>query len=34
VEKLKGEAATAKRKVDNVTNQLETLKKKVNTGKA
>jgi peptidoglycan hydrolase CwlO-like protein len=34
VEKLKGEATMAKRKVDNVTNQLKTLRKKVNTGKA
>jgi hypothetical protein len=34
VDKLKGEAATNKRKVDDFTNQLETLKKKVNTGKA
>jgi hypothetical protein len=33
VDKMKGEAATAKRKVDDVTNQLETLKKKVNAGK-
>jgi chaperonin cofactor prefoldin len=30
VDKLKAEAATTKRKVDDVTNQLETLKKKVN----
>jgi hypothetical protein len=30
VDKLKAEAATTKRKVDNVTNQLETLKKRVN----
>jgi phage shock protein A len=34
VDKLRGEAATNKRKVDDVTNQLETLKNKVNTGKA
>jgi hypothetical protein len=34
VDKLKGEAATNKCKVDDVTNQLETLKKKVNTSKA
>jgi hypothetical protein len=34
VDKLKGEAATNKRKVDDVTKQLETIKKKVNTGKA
>jgi chaperonin cofactor prefoldin len=33
VDKVKVEAATTKRKVDDVTNQLETLKKKVNAGK-
>jgi hypothetical protein len=33
VDKMKVEAATSKRKVDDLTNQLETLKKKVNTGK-
>jgi hypothetical protein len=31
VDKLKVEGAAAKRKIDDVTNQLETLKKKVNT---
>jgi hypothetical protein len=33
VEKIKTEAATNKRKVDDVANQLDTLKKKVNAGK-
>jgi hypothetical protein len=33
VDKLKVEAATSKRKVDDVANQMETLKKKVNAGK-
>jgi hypothetical protein len=33
VEKIKGKAATTKRKVDDVENQLDTLKKKVNAGK-
>jgi hypothetical protein len=33
VDKLKVEAATNKRKLDDVANQMETLKKKVNTTK-
>jgi uncharacterized NAD(P)/FAD-binding protein YdhS len=33
VEKIKGEAVTNKQKVDDVANQLDTLKKKVNAGK-
>jgi hypothetical protein len=33
VDKLKVKAATNKRKVDNVSNQMETLKKKVNAAK-
>jgi uncharacterized coiled-coil DUF342 family protein len=34
VDKMKAESAASKRKIDNLSNQLETLKKKVNTGKA
>jgi uncharacterized protein YqgV (UPF0045/DUF77 family) len=33
VDKVKAEAATTKRKIDDVTNQFETLKKKVNAVK-
>jgi uncharacterized protein YqgV (UPF0045/DUF77 family) len=33
VDKVKVEAVTTKRKVDDVTNQFETLQKKVNAGK-
>jgi hypothetical protein len=34
VNKMKAELVVSKRKVDDLSNQLETLKKKVNTGKA
>jgi peptidoglycan hydrolase CwlO-like protein len=32
-DKVKTESAAAKRKIDDLSNQLETLKKKVNAGK-
>jgi hypothetical protein len=34
IDKIKAESATLKRKMDDLANQLETLKKKINTGKA
>jgi hypothetical protein len=34
VDKMKAESAASKRKINDLSNQLETLKKKVNTGKA